>query len=161
LVVHFEVFSDKRVDKNKQMLQSRIESQLEEYGILNTLSVQLQHFHPTNLQAAKKTVRTFLNSICEGIEEYKYGIVTKMTGGGVGHHWIASFSSENDLQRVKGKLTKNWRKGDAQCLSGAELSKEEIKERFSNEYYQSAAALCLSAENSRLHKSKLFHFSRN
>jgi len=151
----------KRIDQNRQSIQQRISKQVEEYGILNTLSIHLDHFHPTSLKSAKKTLRTFLNTMCEGIEDYQYGIVTRIGDGKISHHWIPSFSNDRDLRRVKEKLSRVWKKGDASCLAGADISKEEVREQFSNEYYQSAEILRESSENSRLNKSKLFHFSRN
>jgi hypothetical protein len=151
----------KRIDHNRQSIQQRISKQVEEYGILNTLSIHLDHFHPTSLKSAKKTLRTFLNTMCEGIEDYQYGIVTRIRDGKISHHWIPSFSNDRDLCKVKGKLNRVWKKGDAYCLAGADISKEQVKEQFSNEYYQSAEILRESAENSKLNKSKLFHFSRN
>ena len=151
----------KRVDHNRKSIQTRISNQIEEYGILNTLSIHLDHFHPTSLKSAKKTLRTFLNTMCEGIEDYQYGIVTSISDGKISHHWVASFSSDRDLCKVKGKLNRVWKKGDAQCIDGSGFSKEAIKEQFSNEYYKSVEILLNSGENSRLNKSKLFHFSRN
>lgn len=151
----------KRVARNKQSIQQRISGQIEEYGILNTISIQLYHFHPTSLKSAKKILRTFLNTMCEGIEDYQYGVVTRIRHGKISHHWVASFSSDNDLRKVEGKLNRVWRKGDALCVGGADFSKHEIKEQFSNEYYQSAEILRELSENSKLNKSKLFHFSRN
>jgi len=151
----------KRVDHNRRSIQQRISKQVEEYGILNTLSIHLDHFHPTSLKSAKKTLRTFLNTMCEGIEDYKYGIVTRILDGKISHHWVASFSSDRDLHKVERKLSRVWKKGDASCLAGADFSNEEVKEQFSNEYYQSAEILRELSENNRLNKSKLFHFSRN
>ncbi len=98
--------------------------------------------------------------MCEGIEDYKYGIVTRIRNGKISHHWVASFSSDRDLRKVEGKLSRVWKKGDAFCLAGADFSHEEVKEQFSNEYYHSAEILQELSENSKLNKSKLFHFSR-
>ena len=151
----------KRVDHNRQSIQQRISEQIQEYGILNTFSIQLYHFHPTSLKSAKKILRTFLNAMCEGIEDYQYGVVTRIRDGKISHHWVVSFSSDHDHRKVERKLNRVWRRGDTLCVGGADFSKDEIKEQFSNEYYHSAKILRGLSENSRLNKSKLFHFSRN
>lgn len=151
----------KRVDHNRESIQTRISNQIEEYGILNTFSIQLYHFHPTSLKSAKKILRTFLNTMCEGIEDYQYGVVTRIHEGKISHHWVASFSSDHDLRKVEGRLNRVWRKGDVLCVGGAGFTKDEIESQFSNEYYQSAEILRELSENSKLSKSKLFHFSRS
>lgn len=99
--------------------------------------------------------------MCEGIEDYQYGVVTRIRDGKISHHLVASFSSYHDLRKVEGKLNRVWRKGDALCVGGADFTKDEIESQFSNEYYQSAEILRELSENNKLNKSKLFHFSRN